>query len=47
MQAVGGGYSGHDMKVWLGKVFSSGHRQMMCCALVSTSEGKRCEEEST
>jgi hypothetical protein len=31
---------GYDMKVWLGKVLLPGHRQLMCCALKSTSEGK-------
>jgi hypothetical protein len=41
-----------NKKVWLGKVFSPGHRQLMCCALKSTSEGKgerrrayRCKKE--
>ena len=50
MWAVGRGY---HMKVWLGKVFSPGHRQLMCCALKSTGrEGKvrrrrvrRCKKE--
>jgi hypothetical protein len=32
--------SGYDM-VWLEKVLSPSHRQRMCCALKSTSEGKR------
>jgi hypothetical protein len=28
------------MKVWLGKAFSPGYRQLMCCALKSTTKGK-------
>ena len=30
----------HDM-VWLGKVFSPGHIQLMCCALKYRSEGEK------
>ena len=32
--------SGYDIKVWLGKVFSPGHTQLLYCALKSTSECK-------
>ena len=44
--------SGYDMKVWLGKVFLPGHRQLMCCALSPQAKGKgernivhRCKKE--
>ena len=37
--------SSSDMKVWLGKVCPPGHRKLLCCALKSTSERKRWEEE--
>ena len=32
--------SGYDMKVWLGKDFLPGHRQLMCCAQVK-GKGER------
>ena len=37
--------SGYGMKVWLVEFFSPGHRQLLCCALKSTSKGKMWEEE--
>ena len=33
-------FSGYDMKVWLGKVFSPVHKQLMCCAL-KVKRGRR------